>query len=45
MAGDFVSKPLLVSLDALTHCYVSSHALNVYSGLDGTCYRCNTLVD
>ena len=45
MAGDFVSKSLLVSLDALTHCYVSSHALNVCSGLDGTCYRCNTLVD
>jgi hypothetical protein len=45
MAGDFVSKSLLVSLDALTHCYVSSYALNVCSGLDGTCYRCNTLVD
>ena len=45
MAGDFVSKSLLVSLDALTHCYVSSHALNVCSGLNGTCYRCNTLVD
>ena len=24
---------------------MSSHALNVCSGLDGTCYRCNTLVD
>ena len=45
MAGDFVSKSLLVLLDALTHCYVSSTALNVCSGLDGTCYRCNTLVD
>ena len=45
MAGDFVSKSLLLSLDALTHCYVSSHALNVCSGLDGTCNRCNTLVD
>ena len=45
MASDFVSKSLLVSLDALTHCYVSSTALNVCSGLDGTCYRCNTLVD
>ena len=45
MAGDFVSKSLLVSLDALTHCYVSSTALNICSGLDGTCYRCNTLVD
>ena len=45
MAGDFVSKSLLVSLDALTHCCVSSTGLNVCSGLDGTCYRCNTLVD
>ena len=45
MAGDFVTKSLLVSLDALAHCYVSSTALNVCSGLDGTCYRCNTLVD
>ena len=45
MAGDFVSKSLLVLLDALTHCYVSSHALNVCSRLDGTCYRCNILVD
>ena len=45
MAGDFVSKSFLVSLDALTHCYVSSQALNVCSGLNGTCYRCNTLVD
>ena len=40
MAGNFVSKSLLVSIDAL-----ASTALNVCSGLDGTCYWCNTLVD
>ena len=40
-----ISKSLLVSLDAFTHCYVSLQALNVCSGLDGTCYRYNTLVD
>ena len=45
MAGNFVSKSLLVSLDALIHCYVSPQALNVCSGLDSTCYRCNILVD
>ena len=45
MAGGFVSKLLLVPLDALTHCYVSPQALSACSGLDGTCYRCNTLVD
>ena len=44
MAGDFVSKSLLVSLDALNHCHVSPQALNACSGLDGTCYRCYTLV-
>ena len=45
MAGDFVSKSLVVSLNALNHCYASPVALNVCSGLDGTCYKSDTLID
>ena len=37
MAGDFVSKNIVIRLNALHKCYSSPSALNVCSGLDGTC--------
>lgn len=36
MAGDLF---LVIKLDAITECYASPSALNVGSGLDGTCYN------
>ena len=45
MAGDFVSKSSVASLDALNHCEASPNALNVCSGLDGTCYKSDIFID
>ena len=45
MAGDFVSATLVDNLNARTHCYASPNALNVCSGLDGMCYKSDTLID
>ena len=36
MAGELF---LVIKLDAITECYASPRALNVNSGLDGTCYN------
>ena len=45
MAGDFVSRALVIRLNALTNCYASPTSLNVCSGLDGACYKSDTLID
>jgi hypothetical protein len=41
---DFVSKSLVIKLNALTNCYASPSALNVCCGLDGTCYKSDVLL-
>ena len=45
LVGDFISQNLCLSLNALHLCYTSLIPLVVCSGLDGTCYSNNTVID
>ena len=45
LVGDFISHNLCLSLNALHLCYTSPTPLVVCSGLDGTCYSNDTVID